>query len=236
MSYILDALKKDRSNKGQNTVPDLSSEHAQYEFEEEKALSRWVWPIVVMLLVLTVGVLVFMLLNPSAQQTTKNIAQAVKPTQENKPVETGSSIQITTQANKNSIQAASTAMVTAKPLAVGKPVVERVVRKNQAVKNDSVKDDSVKDDVKGKSTAGASSSITLSKQDLPTIIYTTHIYATQSKDRFVMLNGKAYSQGDTVSTGAASGLVIKEILENDLVVVYKGQEFVLPSLEDVNAN
>ena len=36
MSYILDALKKNKSGEDNNEVPDLSSEHAYHELEEEK--------------------------------------------------------------------------------------------------------------------------------------------------------------------------------------------------------
>ena len=64
----------------------------------------------------------------------------------------------------------------------------------------------------------------------PTLIYTTHIYATQPEDRFVMLNGKAYSIGDTI----AKGLVIEDILENDLLISDRGQKVLVPSLTDVN--
>ena len=47
-----------------------------------------------------------------------------------------------------------------------------------------------------------------------------------------MINGRALAEGDTIS----DKLKVKEILENDLVVTYQGQEFVLPSLEDVNVD
>lgn len=56
----------------------------------------------------------------------------------------------------------------------------------------------------------------------PTLIYTTHIYATEPADRFVMLNGKAYSIGDTIT----KGMVVADILENDLLVEYQGQKVI----------
>ena len=64
----------------------------------------------------------------------------------------------------------------------------------------------------------------------PTLIYTTHIYATDPDDRFVMLNGKVYSIGDTIT----KGMVIADILENDLLVEYQGQKVIVPGLSDVN--
>lgn len=64
----------------------------------------------------------------------------------------------------------------------------------------------------------------------PTLIYTTHIYATEPADRFVMLNGKAYSIGDTIT----KGMVVADIMENDLLVEYQGQKVIVPGLTDVN--
>lgn len=64
----------------------------------------------------------------------------------------------------------------------------------------------------------------------PTLIYTTHIYATKPEDRFVMLNGKAYSIGDVIT----KGMTVVDIMENDLLVDYQGQKVIVPSLSDVN--
>ncbi|MCW8855904.1 MAG: general secretion pathway protein GspB [Kangiella sp.] len=46
----------------------------------------------------------------------------------------------------------------------------------------------------------------------------------------MMLNGKAYSIGDTVM----KGMVVEDIMENDLLVNYQGQKVIVPGLTDVN--
>ena len=222
MSYILDALKKNKNNDEQSDVPDLSSEHAHHEFEEEKSLTRWVWPIVVMVLVLTIAVLIFMLANPSAQQVSKQWVQ-----QEQVSSSSAEESQLLQQEKANHStqnEASNDAEVVNKPLQVAEPVVKKV-RRASVVSNTNNKQQTNQQSSPSKSTS-------LTQGDLPSLVYTTHIYATQAKDRFVMLNGKAYGEGDSIDVN----LKVKEILENDLVVVYKGQEFVIPSLEDVNVD
>ncbi|WP_223668653.1 general secretion pathway protein GspB [Kangiella shandongensis] len=232
MSYILDALKKDKtdSNKEQDEIPDLSSEHAIYEFEEEKSAIRWFWPIVVMVLVLIICVLLFMLFNPSSQQFAKYIEQQPKQVaQPSKIVATAKKEQQADAAvaEVNQTQLQQESMVASKPIQVASPVVERVERKPVARTSNTASQISAHE-----GTERANSTDAISKADLPSLVYTTHIYATQPKDRFVMLNGRAYAEGDRIS----KDFHVKEILENDLVVSFKGKEFILPSLEDVNVD
>ncbi|GAA4358121.1 general secretion pathway protein GspB [Kangiella marina] len=237
MSYILDALKKNKSGDEKSDVPDLSSEHAYQEFEEEKSLTRWVWPLVVMILVLTIGVLVFMLLNPSAshisQQWTQSSPSSVATDANHSAQESPSVTALTTETEQqsNSKVSANTPVnnsspqIISKPLEVAEPVVQKVQRSTMTRPPR-------RNEKQAATPVESSGSVQITKADLPSLIYTTHIYATQPKDRFVMLNGRAYAEGDTIS----KDFKIKEILENDLVVIYKGQEFVLPNLEDVNVD
>ncbi|GAA0204756.1 hypothetical protein GCM10009123_10260 [Kangiella japonica] len=237
MSYILDALKKNKPDNDKEQVPDLSSdhgaEHDYHNFDEENSLKRWLWPSVVMILLLVVAILSFMLLNPSADEAYQQLIQRQVNTsinannsdnesavstvnsslEDNDKATISSSIRQNTSISKD-------AVVVNKPLQVAEPVVQKVTRSNLSAQSKKTSQQKVK------------TTTTMTKSDLPKIIYTTHIYATQPSDRFVMLNGRAYSEGDKTQ----EGFLIKEILENDLLIVYKGQEFTLPSLEDVNAN
>jgi general secretion pathway protein B len=220
MSYILDALKKNKTNSDEDSVPDLSSEHGASgydysELEEEKALNRWLWPVLVMVLLLVVAILVFMLLNPSAQQVSEDIVK--------QPILVNNQIAASAETKQEDALIADDTVITNKPLEVGEPVVSKKEKKDLKVEPSSTEQVT-------QNTTKSSTKIT--KADLPQLVYTTHIYATQAKDRFVMLNGRAYAQGDKT----VEGITIKEILENDLVVIFKGQEFILPSLEDVNLN
>ncbi|GAA4344281.1 general secretion pathway protein GspB [Kangiella taiwanensis] len=221
MSYILDALKKNKSGEDNNEVPDLSSEHAYHELEEEKSFRQWIWPIIVIVLILTIGVLIFILLNPSAQHISEQLAQRqTAPAVVANPPVTQTKDEV--EESYKTVEGSDDTQVVSKPLQVAEPVVRKV--RKTAMPNRTSQESTVTQAPERNTTAS------LTKTDLPRLVYTTHIYATQAKDRFVMLNGKAYAQGDKIS----AELEIKEILENDLVVVFKGQEFVLPSLEDVN--
>jgi len=223
MSYILDALKKNKASDEQSEIPDLSSEHAYHEFEEEKSLTRWIWPIVVMLLVLIIGILGFMLLNPSAKEISERWTQKTSnhtPIEEARPLSSDSNLGGKRQVERNQ----NDTQIVNKPLEVSEPIVQKVQRRTA--------NKSTGTSQRSKTVSKQSEQTSVTKADLPSLVYTTHIYATQPKDRFVMLNGRAYGEGDTIS----QGLVVKEILENDLVVIYRGQEFILPNLEDVNVN
>lgn len=243
MSYILDALKKNKPESDNDQVPDLSSDHAsEYDysnFDEENSLKRWLWPSVVMVLLLIVAILSFMLLNPSADEAYQQLMQH-QVVNSNDSVSSGVSDKGSSTAgsslsehNKVAVNSSSKShasmpkdtvsnepVVINKPLQVAEPVVKKVTRLSASA--------SPKKTTQQKVHAAK----VVTKSDLPTVIYTTHIYATQPSDRFVMLNGHAYAEGDKTK----EGFLIKEILENDLLIVYKGQEFTLPSLEDINTN
>lgn len=236
MSYILDALKKNKSSDEQSEVPDLSSEHAYHEFEEEKSLTRWILPLIVMLLVLIIGVLAFMLLNPSAKEISERWTQKTSnhtPIEETQPMSSleASGAPLTSYENaSNAVEenkgerSQNDTQIVNKPLEVSEPIVQKVQRRTA--------NRSANASQHSKAASNQNEQTSVTKADLPSLVYTTHIYATQPKDRFVMLNGRAYGEGDTIS----QDLVVKEILENDLVVIYRGQEFTLPNLEDVNVN
>lgn len=244
MSYILDALKKNKPDNDKDKVPDLSSDHgSEFDYsnlDEESSLKRWLWPSVFSVLLLVVAILSFMLLNPSAdeayqqliQQQVTNTSGATEDHGAGKSAASTSNpklIENDTVAISSSVSDTATAskepVVINKPLQVAKPVVQKVARPRATAPPQKAKQQQA-----GNKRTAKTNKVT--KSDLPKIIYTTHIYATQPGDRFVMLNGRAYAEGDKTQ----EGFLIKEILENDLLIVYKGQEFTLPSLEDVNLN
>lgn len=229
MSYILDALKKNKSKDEESDVPDITSEHAvsgydYSELEEEKFLKVWLWPIVVMVLLLTIGVLVFMLLNPSANHFSQVIEQRAKV--ETVAEESSVTAQTAQKDQVSNPTLDSDAEILTKPVEVGEAVV---FKKPSQSKNDNTRAQETKTQV-SQTTPVESDETGITRADIPQLIYTTHIYATKPTDRFVMLNGRAFAEGDTV----AKNLKLKEILENDIVVTFKGKEFVLPALEDVN--
>lgn len=180
-----------------------------------------------MILLLVVATLTFMLLNPSATEVSQQLIQSQRATSTSvaseKAVTEAGPTEKSTQNNNSRLAEKQRAkpgdaVVVNKPLQVAEPVVRKVVKPSARTTPSNTRQ---KNTVSKK----------ITKSDLPKIIYTTHIYATQPGDRFVMLNGRAYAEGDKTQ----EGFLIKEILENDLLIVYKGQEFTLPSLEDVNS-
>jgi len=64
------------------------------------------------------------------------------------------------------------------------------------------------------------------KDEIPTIYYSSHRWGSNPAEREVVLNGEARREGDTVM----AGLTLLEILEDSIVLDYRGTEFRLRSL------
>jgi general secretion pathway protein B len=64
------------------------------------------------------------------------------------------------------------------------------------------------------------------KDEIPSIFFSSHHWSTVASERVVTLNGEARREGDRVKPG----LVLVEILEDSIVLDYRGTEFRLRSL------
>ena len=64
------------------------------------------------------------------------------------------------------------------------------------------------------------------KDQIPSVFYNSHFWASNPRERSVVLNGQSYREGDQVK----SGLKLVEILEDSIVLSYQGTEFQLRSL------
>jgi general secretion pathway protein B len=64
------------------------------------------------------------------------------------------------------------------------------------------------------------------KDDIPSLFYSSHHWSTVAAERVVTLNGQARREGDLVKPG----LRLLEILEDSIVLDYRGTEFRLRSL------
>lgn len=247
MSFILDALKKQNSDNAGKQIPDLETVHQNSDFNDDSKSSHKLIIATVLLLLFVVILLLLMLLlkNNDVHNETKNAAI----------VDHKSSKSIVTDVSKGDLNSEprmksdssekniSENKVINKPLVVAQPVVEKVIAKRQVSQNPS--STSTSNEQNPSQTRSPNQSLDkkeifaskstkndqrIDKSSLPTLIYTTHIYATEPKDRFVMLNGKAYAIGDRIN----SNVKVVDILENDLVLSFRGAEITLPSLEDVN--
>ncbi len=252
MSYILDAIKKTESGQKDGDVPNLNSEHQHTAFIEEDESKRWLLPLVVVIAVL-VGVVLWLVLKPELGDTKSGV---VSHSEQALPVNKGSQQETVKTTDSTGVlmnnmsvdesssesmksSAASGLVIKKEPLKVQQPavqltssqVVEAVSRRpitevvEQAEIQQQARNNQVSNTNKKPVFLAA-----IDHDHWPTLIYTTHIYATEPADRFVMLNGKAYSIGDTIS----KNLSVVNILENDLLVDYQGQKVIVPSLTDVN--
>lgn len=65
------------------------------------------------------------------------------------------------------------------------------------------------------------------KKNIPSISYGAHIYASDNKSGFVILNGARRRIGDQL----ANGIYIEKIAEEDVVLSYEGTLFTLPAMK-----
>lgn len=244
MSYILDALKKSESETQQGEVPDISSEHnyGQYNVEAEPQSSWKQWILPIAIVGLFGACVVFALLWYSQQQSQpstvaeRSVAErTVENSQEEAEIKTSKEFVIEQQptVGNTGVKSGNEGWsITEQEVTVRDPILKKIARQpreTQSTENTQSNQPSVRTNNTPKTSDGPSAQYSLA--DLPTLIYTTHIYATESKDRFVLLNGKPYEVGSRIT----SDLRVVDILENELQLEYKGQLFTVPSLEDINS-
>lgn len=81
-------------------------------------------------------------------------------------------------------------------------------------------------DISGKMSGEAS--VPLAEDELPSLRYSAHIYASDTRKRSITLNGKHYYEGDLV----VNGLVVEQIEQDMTVFDFRGNAFILEALED----
>lgn len=255
MSYILDAIKKTESGSKDGDVPNLNSEHQHTAFVEHDESKQWLIPMLVVIGIL-LSIVIWLLLKPgSLEQTDQAVSNvssqaSLNTTQQSQsPLSEQSKSQVVTESTAASSEPStgilanqSGVVIRKAPLEIKQPVVQMQpqIQAQKSVETISTRPvtEVVQDSSGIQKSAQLSQSVNaepvflaaIEHDHWPTLIYTTHIYATDPADRFVMLNGKAYSIGDTIS----KGMVVADILENDLLVEYQGQKVIVPGLTDVN--
>lgn len=229
MSYILDALKKKESEE-KESIPDLSSQHYHADFEKETSNYLKVF-FMIFVPVLIAAVLYFAYwLGTNEKNSLPEIT--LSETSENVK---GSVLVATDNADsKIVLNESSDLKIESKPVELNKPVVRKVILPKVERSNNtalvSKNNNNATADLSVGLSSSPSDSINEDLSTLPAIRYTSHVYADMPKDRFVMLNGRSLGVGQKLP----SGISIVEILENDLVVSFKGKKYKIPSLTDVN--
>ncbi|ACV27567.1 general secretion pathway protein GspB [Kangiella koreensis] len=247
MSYILDAIKKTEAGQKDGEVPSLNSEHQHTAFIDDNDSKRWLLPIFAVIVVLF-AVVIWLLLKPAPNDIKAdmliNHQQDSSPQEVLATTETAEAVVKNNSADDKSVElingSETTGLVVKKaPLEVqqpvvqqsAKPVIEAVSRRPVTeVLEQAETQQQIQVSQASKSSNKPVFLAAIDHEHWPTLIYTTHIFATEPEDRFVMLNGKAYSIGDTIS----KGMVVEDIMENDLLVNYQGQQVIVPGLTDVN--
>lgn len=64
------------------------------------------------------------------------------------------------------------------------------------------------------------------RQELPMLTMNSHIYASNARDSFVMINGSSFSPGQEIT----AGLKLVAVVPEGAVLVFKGHRFLLPAL------
>lgn len=64
------------------------------------------------------------------------------------------------------------------------------------------------------------------RQQLPMLTMNSHIYASNARDSFVMINGSAFAPGQTISTD----LTLVAVVPEGALLDFRGQRFLLPAL------
>lgn len=255
MSYILDAIKKTESGSKDGDVPNLNSKHQHTAFVEHDESKRWLIPMLVVISIL-LSIVIWLLLKPASPEQTDqavsnvssqaslNTTQQSQPplSEQSKPQVVTESTAASSEPSAGIVENQSGVVIRKAPLEIKQPVVQMQpqIQAQKSVETISTRPvtEVVQDSSGIQKSAQLSQSVNaepvflaaIEHDHWPTLIYTTHIYATDPADRFVMLNGKAYSIGDTIS----KGMVVADILENDLLVEYQGQKVIVPGLTDVN--
>lgn len=247
MSYILDAIKKTESGQKDGEVPSLNSEHQHTAFIDDDESKRWLLPILAIIVVLFV-VVIWLLLKPAPNDIEADML--INHQQDSPPQE----VLVTTETaeamvNNTSADDTPTELINGSekaglvikkaPLEVQQPVVQQSTKPvieavSRRPVTEVLEQAETQQQIQVSQASNSSNKpvflAAIDHDHWPTLIYTTHIFATDPEDRFVMLNGKAYSIGDTIS----KGMVVEDIMENDLLVNYQGQLVIVPGLTDVN--
>ncbi len=232
MSYILDALKKKESSNEQS-VPDISSQHYHTEFAEDNTgLSPIVWIVFVVLVVAIIAYLAYQFGQSANSEPVTPIAINDDTLEKVSPVKVSKTLsKANGQSSTNELKVESV------PIEVGTAVVEKVKRSSK-IQTRQVTDSSrvvQGTDAQLPATAQNPAVSTPELIDnnlsaLPKIRYSSHVYADSPQDRFVMLNGRTYGIGESL----ANGVKIEDILEDNLLVNYRGKTYKIPSLTDIN--
>jgi general secretion pathway protein B len=199
MSYILEALKKSDKNRKREEIPDLSSDHSfTSPRREERKVSVWKRPIILILLFLAILASVWVpFLNRSQKERTEKTDPVVAPTPLSVPEKViAIPPERKRQINKEVTKAIARIESLPEPEKLQKPVEVAVLPLMEELPVEI-------------------------KTAMPDLTFAGHVYAAKREQRMIMINKRVVREGDMVSPG----LILEEIEPNGVVLRYQDVSF-----------
>ncbi len=235
MSYILDALKKSDSERKQGDVPNLQTVHIPIELETKtpKILYGFI-SVLLLVLALMLGMII------SDNKTDIVFVKEESHVTEKADLDRSTS-DVLKQKNQSNVVSQQTITNKKSQLTEPKPVP---VQKNSSVKPSTPKEAHMASEKKPaivqqkqnlkKKTVNLSEVPFLHEmpeyvqQSIPQMNFAGHVYSTDSKNRSVIINNHAMSEGDVL----VEGLDVVEITPSGVVFSFQGELFRVDILQD----
>lgn len=234
MSYILDALKKSEQERGQGNIPDVQTVHSSsLSYRNDK---KAYWPyILIIAVILNLLAITYFIINKEKNVDTKVAAQdntsTAQTTTENNtaakdtvpPTPTTSVVDDNKSKAIAEPQADTAVTADDKNIVPASPPVKATSNNTQAVVKAPVTNTRPETTVKSSGTEivdfhDLSES---TKQQLPAIIISAHVYSSNPLQRSVVINNNFTEEGEYV----LDGLILHEITSDGVVFNYQGTLF-----------
>lgn len=254
MSLILDALRKSEQERpAAESAPGLQAAHAPVENSGHGHLARWVWP--GLTLALTVGVLLLWFDGKEIALTPASVspppAQSVAPpvmaiaepqptvtvvtelTELTVDIEVEESAPPAIDAGVAALYAQAEPVVVEPVVKPAAPATKPAAQRPRATPQSDVDALTKAAQAALQETAVAEHTAPLiadlsqrTKDEIPSIFFSAHRWASNPNEREVVLNGTTYHEGAVVKPG----LKLLEILPDSILLDYRGTEFRLRAL------
>jgi len=210
MSYILDAIKKSETERGNGSIPGLQTVHSSSL--NYKTDSKQFWPyILIALLTINIAAIGFYFMNNNDKPQIAAIqVNEAKPPAIPKTVTTAPQTRLTqTRPVETTIEPAS---IKPQNTLVAVPDTDQAITSREVITIDDLP--------------------TVIKQRIPTMEYSGHVYSSSPAQRSIIINGSFKEEGDPIN----HEITLIEITSNGAVFDYQGTLFEVSVLTGWNIN
>ena len=204
MSYILDALKKSEKMRKQGDVPDLQALHVPMPDEEK---THKVLYLVIVILLVSIAFLIGVY-QPWKADIVINKKIAIKEI--HAPMLKKKTIEKIVMQPKIKFKQVNVKQIKEK-------TSKSVVQTEQEISQQAIRQ-----------VPRLSELSAMVQQAIPNMIFAGHVYSSNKKQRSIIINGYAMSEGDVV----VNGLKVKQITADGVIFDYQGQLFREEILQD----